>query len=360
MELDHDGDSPLSITPQCPHKMLEESVTYAPTSAYPLYLTAKRYWLPAFEANVDDPDALTLLFLHSTSFHKETWMPTIDTLFALASSEHSPIKIREAWALDCPNHGASGQLNAYILLQPEFFLNFSCEKYAQAVHHFLSIGRIDTRKGKLVGVGHSLGGVAMTMLQDIEPLFPFTSFVLIEPLLSPAGGHHLRRLREMLVKGAYERRDVWPDRKEALASLARRQRTKKWDPRVIDTFVRYGILEHPGARYPAGAYNGVTLACTRDQEAAMYRDPEGATKPVGTLTRLCRTHPLHLVLGEVADFLPPRVHKAIVEVGAYASVTVIQGAGHLVVQEVPDRLAKTIYDTLLMDSKNTQGIHSKL
>ncbi|KAF7333043.1 Abhydrolase domain-containing protein mpaH [Mycena venus] len=336
--------------------MLEESVTYAPSARYPLYLTAKRYWLPAFEANAGDPAALTLLFLHATSFHKETWMPTLDAIFALASSEDSPVKIREAWCLDCPNHGASGQMNATVLLQPEFFLNFSCERFAQAVHHFLSIGpdqggSVDFRKRNLVGIGHSLGGCAITMLQAIEPVFPFSSIVLIEPLLSPAGSHHLRRLRELLVKGAYERRDVWPDRHQAMLLLQRRDRTKKWDPRILKIFVEYGILEHPGARYPEGAYPGVTLACTRDQEAAMYRDPDGATKPVETLKRLFRAYPVHLILGGEADFVPARVHKAIIDAGPYASVATIENAGHLIVQEVPDRLGKAIYDALAQNAR---------
>jgi hypothetical protein len=75
------------------------------------------------------------------------------------------------------------------------------------------------------------------MLQAIEPAFTFSSLVLIEPLLSPGGSHHLRRLREILVKGAYERRDVWPDREQAMVSLKRRDRTKIWDPRVLDNFV---------------------------------------------------------------------------------------------------------------------------
>ncbi|KAJ7775678.1 Alpha/Beta hydrolase protein [Mycena maculata] len=337
-------------------KMLEEPVTYPPSGGYPLYLTAKRYWLPAFEANANDPAALTLFFLHATSFHKETWMPTLDAIFALASSEGSPVKIREAWCLDCPNHGASGQMNATVLLQPEFFLNFSAERYAQAVHHFLSIGpdqgaTVDFRKRNLVGIGHSLGGITITMLQAIEPVFPFSSLILIEPLLSPAGSHHLRRLREVLVKGAYERRDVWTDRQQAMAALKRRDRTKKWDPRILNIFVEYGVLEHPGARYPEGAYPGVTLACTRDQEAAMYRDPDGATKPMDTLNRMCHTRPVHLILGGIPDFVPKRVHKAIMEATPYASITTIEDAGHLIVQEVPDRLGKAIYDALAMNAR---------
>ncbi|KAJ7661422.1 Alpha/beta hydrolase fold-1 [Mycena polygramma] len=336
--------------------MLEEAVTYAPSADYPLYLTAKRFWLPAFEANAADPAALTLLFLHATSFHKETWLPTLEAIFALASSEGSPVKIREAWCLDCPNHGASAQLNATVLLQPEFFLNFSCERYAQAVHHFLSIGpaqgaSVDFRKRNLVGIGHSLGGCAITMLQAMEPVFPFSSLILIEPLLSPAGSHHLRRLREILVKGAYERRDVWPDRKQAMLALRRRDRTKKWDERILQNFVEYGIVEHPGARYAEGAYPGVILACSRDQEAAMYRDPDGATKPVECLNRIARTRPVHLILGAIPDFIPKRVHKAIIDEAPYASVAILEDAGHLIVQEVPDRLGKAIYDALAMNTR---------
>lgn len=75
------------------------------------------------------------------------------------------------------------------------------------------------------------------MLQALEPVFPFSSLILIEPLFSPAGSHHLRRLREILVKGAYERRDVWPDRQHAMLALKRRERTQKWDPRILNIFV---------------------------------------------------------------------------------------------------------------------------
>jgi hypothetical protein len=42
----------------------------------------------------------------------------------------------------------------------------TCEKYAQAVHHFLSAGpdhgaRVDFKTRNLVGIGHSLGSVSM-------------------------------------------------------------------------------------------------------------------------------------------------------------------------------------------------------
>jgi hypothetical protein len=98
-------------------------VTLAPGPGYPLHTTAKRYWLPEHKTHSDDREALTLIFLHATSFHKETWEPSLERLFRLSSQLGSVVKIREAWAVDCPNHGASSQLNEEALMQPEFFNN---------------------------------------------------------------------------------------------------------------------------------------------------------------------------------------------------------------------------------------------
>jgi hypothetical protein len=166
-----------------------QAVTLAPGAGYPLHTTAKRYWLPENQTHLDDPDALTLILLHATSFHKETWEPSLEQLFRLSSQPGSVVKIREAWAVDCPNHGASSQLNEEALMRPEFYNNcttfcqwtvrsltdanprplvlpVTCHKYAQAVHHFISAGpshgaRVDFHQRNLVGIGHSLGGNVM-------------------------------------------------------------------------------------------------------------------------------------------------------------------------------------------------------
>lgn len=103
--------------------MLGHPVTLEPQPDYLLYITAKRYWLPSFDEHEGDPNAITLIFLHATSFHKETWEPTIERLFNLAST--SRLKIREAWAVECPNHGQSAILNEKALQQPEFLCNCS-------------------------------------------------------------------------------------------------------------------------------------------------------------------------------------------------------------------------------------------
>ncbi|KAL0564226.1 hypothetical protein V5O48_017829 [Marasmius crinis-equi] len=169
-------------------------------------------------------------------------------------------------------------------------------------------------------------------------------------MLSAAGPEHLKKLRGLLIKGAYERRDVWPDRAAAMAALRKRETMAKWDLRVLEVFIKYGIVPHQGSYYKESPYNGVTLACTRDQEAAMYRDPDGATKPVADLTKACGEKPVHLILGGIKDFMPKRTHEALTDPTSgrkFASVTIIPEAGHLVPLEVPDRLGEVIYDCLI-------------
>jgi hypothetical protein len=90
----------------------EQSVVLEPQGDYPLFITAKRYWL-ATERYRNYPDALTLIFLHSTSFHKEAFDVTIQHILNLVQS--TELVVQEAWALDCPNHGEAAQLNEKVL-----------------------------------------------------------------------------------------------------------------------------------------------------------------------------------------------------------------------------------------------------
>ncbi len=145
--------------------MFSQSFTVSPTDDYPFFLTAKRYW-----TEHSDKDGLTLFLMHSTGFHKECWEPTLERVFSRASSG-----VQEAWVLDCPNHGASAALNEITLRRPEFYCTcksilysklgaekslVTCEKYAFAARRFLAHDP-SFRPKRLVGIGHSLGGVSM-------------------------------------------------------------------------------------------------------------------------------------------------------------------------------------------------------
>jgi len=268
------------------------------------------------------------------------------------------VKIREAWAIEAPNHGVSAVLNENILRVAEFSENFTCEKYAQAAHHFLSAGphhgaRVDFKTRNLVGIGHSLGGVSILFLQHIAPVFRFSSIILVEPMISPAGQEHLRELGKLLVRSAYERRDCWPNREMAREALKARNRTTKWRPRILDLYVKYAIRDHPGAHHLHAPYTGVTLSLTRDEEAAMYRDTEALTKPIPGLNLTCTQMPVHVIFGARNDFVPRAVQDALIDPASgrkFASITRID-SGHLVPQEAPDKLAEAIIKDL---SSNTR------
>jgi hypothetical protein len=63
---------------------------------------------------------VTLILAHATSLHKELWEPFLEGLYAHAAvssaTRSSLVKIRDAWAIDCPNHGESAMLNEETLL----------------------------------------------------------------------------------------------------------------------------------------------------------------------------------------------------------------------------------------------------
>jgi len=98
--------------------MLVESIVCSPTSSYPYHIAAKRYSLRHASGITEQrygglDEDLTLIFLHSTSFPKEIWEPAIEDL--LQGQNRWGTRIREAYAIDCPNHGVAAVLNDGLL-----------------------------------------------------------------------------------------------------------------------------------------------------------------------------------------------------------------------------------------------------
>ena len=114
-------------------KLHVETVILPPDDEYPLFITANRYWDGRStwqdsngnrwieEEGVES--GLTLICLHSTSFHKEIWEACLETLFGVVGATmpgRASGTIREAWSIEAPNHGDSASLNWNALRQPPF------------------------------------------------------------------------------------------------------------------------------------------------------------------------------------------------------------------------------------------------
>ncbi|PCH37587.1 alpha/beta-hydrolase [Wolfiporia cocos MD-104 SS10] len=317
---------------------------------YPLLITAKRYWVPGLAS--DDPSALTLILTHGTGYHKEQWEPTIEHLYEHLAGQ-SPVRVRDVWSIDCPNHGEAAVLNEQTLRWGYHIFNW--EEYARAVHIFLTgQGRgidVDFSKRNLIGIGHSMGAVALILCSTFSPKPAFRSFIFAEPMCFPPEPYGLPdKFTTFLTTGAEKRRDIFESREEALLWLKSRAGFKVWDERVLKAFVDHGMRDLPTVDYPDKT-SGVTLKCTRAQEAACYRDHTntGRVRAYNYLATLCAVYPVHVLYGAVDDYIPSQVKDYILTEGTqgkHTSARRVQNSGHLMVQTQPKGLAEAIWAVL--------------
>ncbi|EJD39407.1 hypothetical protein AURDEDRAFT_187407 [Auricularia subglabra TFB-10046 SS5] len=239
-----------------------------------LWTVAERYARPnAAGATV------TLVCAHGTGLHKETFDETLRHL--LASGSPGGRVINEVWTIDAVTQGESGRMNASAL--PDIYdwtdhvrdiLNFIVAYLPASPGHALTsvLPRLSGAESerrcihglaerKLVAVGHSLGGTCMSLAASELPSL-FDSLVLVDPGISAPvhqdPGYATR------VAGALLRRNGWPSRAHAAASLARTPFFGKWHPAALHSYVSHALYASPSGE--------VRLKCTPYQEAASYAE----------------------------------------------------------------------------------------
>lgn len=115
------------------------------------------------------------------------------------------------------------------------------EEYARAIHLFCT-GQGSGLPVKdyfsdhsLVGIGHSMGAIAMVLSTTFTLPPPWQSIIMIDPMLlsqyfEEMTGPHF------LLTGAQSRRDVWPSKEEALKIFSGRRSYADWDKRVLKAY----------------------------------------------------------------------------------------------------------------------------
>ena len=113
-------------------------------------------------------------------------------------------------------------------------------EYARAVHLVLTgQGKgidVDFSQRRLVGIGQSMGAVALELSLTYTPRVAYDSLILVEPMVmnrEAAAGPH-----QFLVNGARNRRDIWSSKPEAYKLLKGRS-WKNWDDRVAEVVFRW-------------------------------------------------------------------------------------------------------------------------
>lgn len=129
---------------------------------------------------------------------------------------------------------------------------------------------LDADPAPTVGMGHSLGAVALLMLATARPS-RFTRLVLIEPpalgALSAAVLRHAPaaiRQKSPMAVATRRRTDCWPSFDDAFAHERRRRWYARVDDATLDNLLRHGL------RHDDGAWH---LRFEKEWEARLYERP---------------------------------------------------------------------------------------
>jgi pimeloyl-ACP methyl ester carboxylesterase len=191
----------------------------------------------------------------------------------------------------------------------------------------------------IYAVGHSLGGVASLLAGADDPGL-FRAVVAIDPLVltgrmsllwgvmkALGQGHRLG-----LVRGARSRRDHWPDHETIRSSYERKKIFRRWDPEVLDDYIRSGTVTRPDGT--------IRLRYPRAWEARIFE-----IAPHDPWPRLRRLEvPVLFVQGEHSDtFRDAAARRAVRELPT-AEVAVVADTTHFVPMEQPRMVAELIVE----------------
>lgn len=195
---------------------------------------------------------------------------------------------------------------------------------------------------KIIGVGHSLGGV-LTLYASIKRPDLFDRLVLIDPtMLDPK---LLRRVkwskffgmetRSDLVKGALRRKRTWESTQAAYAYFKGRPLFKDWPDGTVRAYAE--SMTGPASE------GGVQLVYPPEWEARIYRTiPTDVWKSAKLLSV-----PTLVIRGENSNTFTEGSEKAFRETAPKASFAVVNGAGHLVPQEKPEAVSDLLKSFLV-------------
>jgi len=258
-----------------------------------------------------DDDVLVLA--HATGFHKELWAPVVAHLRRLGAGA-------TIVAVDLRGHGDS--------TMPA--LGPSVWDYGGDL---AVVGAAaGARTGRRVGVGHSLGGMAVTAAELLEP-GTFDGLVLLDPaLVSPARMAALAGANPW-ADAARRRKRAFASPEEAFAGYRAKPVFAPWPDEVLRLYVTYGFHSTPAGWAPK---------CSPDWEAATFSQPDlpevwerlpALDVPVTLVTAGDSTTHSETVAAELARRLDAKHHR-------------LEGASHFLPMEAPAAVARSILERL--------------
>lgn len=188
-----------------------------------------------------NPAGQTVLMLHATGFHARCW----DGVVRCLGDDHHVI------AVDQRGHGRSDKRGPYE------WSEFGADAAAL-------VDELDLEG--VVGVGHSMGGHAVTQAAAQRP-HRFRALLLVDPvILDPAAYANHPMFASAQAHPVARRRNRWQSAQEMFDRFASRHPFNLWDRAALRDYCRFGLL-------PEG--DGFELACPPLVEASIYQGSAG-------------------------------------------------------------------------------------
>jgi pimeloyl-ACP methyl ester carboxylesterase len=209
----------------------------------------------------------TILITHGVSFHSRCY----DRIINEALSGFHVI------ALDFRGHGQSQKH------PPPYKISW----FGEDVFHFIE--SLDLHKNNLIGIGHSLGGYALTLAAAIAPKQLFLSLLLLDPIIFPefiygTGNNNF----EYVLRRKYQ----WSSLDDMISKIGKREPYSRWPEDVLRDYCTYALDDN------------FKLACTPDSEASMYAtgvQNESNIYPLIKKSKFIQEIPIHIVRASNSD-----------------------------------------------------------
>ncbi|KAN0060887.1 hypothetical protein ACQY0O_006621 [Thecaphora frezii] len=341
----------------------------------------------------------TLIVSHANGLHKEVWEPALASLVeSLESPSHggqaggARVHIDEIWSFDCAHSGEAASINRDKLGDvlswfdhPRDMLQF-LDHYlpdtaaahpsgsaTQRWHPTLlkrTDGKANARKRKLILLGHSFGGVALSTLVPFRP-DSFEGLIMVDPaFIDPemrAKEENYNAELVPLARGAVARKDTFPTWQSVHDYCLSKPFFQAWDAKVLDLHLRFGTRPVSVAVDRAVTSDDLEAEDRKRQPTTWANSKWLEAQAFGTtfmglhaLTALeeDRSRAWIGLISMKGGFDNKSLQGLVNGLGKGLSL-VLEG-NHLVVQEEPVKLGQAAADLILTLSNDTQRKQAKL
>lgn len=358
-----------------------------------LYLSVKQY---KPRSNPEPrPGDITIIGAHANGFAKEVYEPLWDDLLQTLEQTNSPFRVRSIWIADVAHQGESYAMNEDKLGDDPHW-----NDHARDLAHLVNLHRKEMPR-PIFGLGHSMGGCQLVNLALAHPRL-LTGLILLDPVIQAPSKEHDAGGPSLAAMSTF-RRDIWPSRDDAEKSFKKSPFYQAWDPRVLNLWVQYGLRSGPTLLHPSAKPPHVVLATPPAHEVHTFLRPNfagyGASKGVpvdrNTHADLDETSSLsypfyrpeaNITFDKLGELRPPVLYVSggtsqvshpkldqqrlnVTGAGRGGSggakegrvqLVTLEGVGHLVAQEAPQRTAKEVVGWVAAEMDRWRAQEEKL